>query len=143
MNIGKLHVVLVHFPIALAFAAGLAEVLWWWTRRDSFRQTGLYCLVLAAVGAIPTLITGLEAAEHGEFTGDYVRIVALHRNWAIAALVSSILATGLGLWRGPRLTGAWLTAYWALMGVVLASSTFAGHYGGVLVHGKDFLSNIF
>ncbi|MBM4045286.1 MAG: hypothetical protein FJ279_09245 [Planctomycetes bacterium] len=143
MNIGKLHVVLVHFPIALAFAAGLAEALWWWTRRDSFRQTGLYCLVLAALGAIPTVLTGLAPAEHGELTGDYVRIATVHRNWAITALVSSILAAGLGLWRGPRLTGRWLTAYWVLMAALLASITFAGHYGGVLVHGKDFLSNIF
>ena len=92
MNIGKLHVVLVHFPIALAIVAGMADLLWVTMRKDALRHTGFYCLVLAALSAVPAVITGVAEARSQQFVGDYVSIVVAHKWWGIAALAFSVLA---------------------------------------------------
>ncbi len=143
MNIGKLHVVLVHFPTALAIAACLADLLWVAMRKDVFRHAVFYCLVLAALSAGPAVITGLAAARSQQFVGDYVSIVVVHKWWGIAALAFSVLAAALRVIRWKRLDRWWLAAYCILMVAVVTSIALTGHYGGMLVHGKQFLSGLF
>jgi hypothetical protein len=48
MDFGKLHVVLVHFPIAFGLGAVAAEVIGLFVRRAFFRDAALYCLLAAA-----------------------------------------------------------------------------------------------
>ncbi len=143
MNIGKLHVLLVHFPIALAFCAVLADILWLVTRKDRFRDAGVYCLVLAAVSALPVVITGLAMARSQEFVGDYLSIVTTHKYLGITSFTIAALAAVIRLSCRQRLKGLWLIAYCVLILALAISIAFTGHYGGMLVHGKNFLSNIF
>ena len=56
MNIVKYHVLLVHFPIALGFCAVLADLLWLVTRKNRFRDAGIYCLILAAILVMDSLL---------------------------------------------------------------------------------------
>jgi len=143
MEIGKLHVVLVHFPIALAFSAILAEVLWLATRRHTFAEAGVYCLVLAAVSAVPVVITGLLVAKSMEFVGSEVSIVSAHKYWGIAALVFAVLSAIVRLVHRERPAKWWLIGYCASLVVLGVCMALAGHYGGMLVHGKNFLSSVF
>ena len=143
MNIGKLHVLLVHFPIALAFCAVLGDILWLVTRKDRFRDAGVYCLVLAAVSALPVVITGLAMARSQEFVGDYLSIVTTHKYLGITSFTIAALAAIIRLSCRQRLKGLWLIAYCVLILALAISIAFTGHYGGMLVHGKNFLSNIF
>ena len=84
MEIGKLHVLLVHFPIALALSAVLADFLLAITRKDYFRICGHYCLILAAIAIIPTAFTGdqLLDMEQSQLTPDYLSIAHTHRDLA-------------------------------------------------------------
>ncbi len=143
MNIGKLHVLLVHFPIALAFCAVLADILWLATRKDRFKDAGVYCLILAAVSALPVVITGLAMARSQEFVGDYLSIVTTHKYLGITSFTIAALAAIIRLSCRQRLKGLWLIAYCVLILALAISIAFTGHYGGMLVHGKNFLSNIF
>lgn len=142
MNAGKLHVLIIHFPIALALCALLADLLWLASRRQLFRHSGLYCLVLAALSAVPSVLTGMAAARSQEFVGSYVPIVASHQWWGIATLVVAVLAAAIRLVRHNRLRGRWLAAYGLLMTVLAVGVTLTGHSGGRLVHGKGFLSGL-
>ena len=55
------HVVLIHFPIAL-FLAGVAfDFAARWTKRASLATVAFYNIVIAAVFAVPVIITGLLA----------------------------------------------------------------------------------
>ena len=143
MNIGKLHVLIVHFPIALALCAALADILWLATRKDRFRDAGMYCLVLAAISAVPVVITGLAVAGGQEFVGDYLSIVTTHKYLGIISFVIAAFAAIIRLSCREKLKGLWLVAYCVLILALVVSIALTGHYGGMLVHGKNFLSNIF
>ncbi len=145
MSIGKLHVVIVHFPIALAFCAVLADLLWIVTRKDRFRDAGVYCLVLAAISGLPVVVTGLAVARARgpELVGDYVSIVTIHKYLGIASFIIAGLAAGIRLGCRQQLKRWWLVAYCILMPALVISIALTGHYGGMLVHGKNFLSGIF
>ncbi len=143
MNIGKFHVIIVHFPIALAFSAVLADLLWLATRKDTFSHAGKYCLVLAAISALPVVITGLDVAHTQQFVGEYISIVATHRYLGITSFVIAALAAGIRFRCRQPLKKWWLVGYCILMLALVVSIALTGHYGGMLVHGKNFLSNIF
>lgn len=139
MNVGKLHVLIIHFPMALAFAALLADLLWLVTRKEAFRHTALYCLLLAALSAVPAVITGLIVARAWEFGGDYGSILSAHKWWAIGSLAAAILAAATRLFCHNRPKGRVWVAYGILLVAFAGSIAVAGHYGGMLVHGKNFL----
>ncbi|HEC61224.1 MAG TPA: hypothetical protein ENI27_03105 [bacterium] len=143
MDIGKLHVLVIHFPIALAFCTLLADLLWLATRKDKFRYTGTYCLVLGAISGLPAVVTGLMVASGQEFVGDYLSILIAHKYWGIACFIAAILAAIVRLsWRN-KLKKWRVVIYGILVLAFVISAAQAGHYGGMLVHGKNFLSNIF
>jgi uncharacterized membrane protein len=145
MEIGKLHVILVHFPIALALSAVLADVLWAATRKDFFRISGMYCLTLAAIAVIPTVYTGWELLEIEQRTmvTDYLTIAHIHRACAITSLVLIIAATIIRHVRKNRLQSGWLAVYAILMVLITGFISATGHFGGMLTHGTDYLSGIF
>ena len=143
INIGKFHVLIVHFPIALGFCAVLADLLWLATRKDRFRDAGIYCLILAAISALPVVITGLAVARSQEFVGDYLSIVTTHKYLGITSFTIAALAAIIRLSCRQKLKGLWLVAYCVLILALVVSIAFTGHYGGMLVHGKNFLSGIF
>ena len=140
MNIGKLHVVIVHFPIALAVCAVLADLLWLATRKDSFKNAGMYCLGLAAISAFPVVITGLIKVWGRELGGGYL---FMHKYLGIASFVIAVLAAGLRLGCRQQMKKWWLVGYCVLMLALAICIALTGHYGGILVHGQDFLSDIF
>src|SRR5262245_22228828 len=60
-----LHVILIHFPIAMLFVGAAIELLaplFW--RRSSFRAAGRWMILVGALAAIPAVTTGLFAARH-------------------------------------------------------------------------------
>ena len=143
MDIGKLHVVMVHFPIALAVCAGLADLLWLITRKENFKNAGLYCLVLAAISAVPAVVTGLIKAGGKEFAGEYVAIAETHEHLGIACLVIAIVAAVIRLASHGQLKKWPLAGYCVLIIALVVGIAITGHYGGMLVHGKDLLSDVF
>ncbi len=143
MHIGRLHVVLVHFPIALACAAVLAEALRLVFRKEWFCRCALYCLTLAAIAAVPVVVTGLVTAGSQEFVGDYVSILVRHRFAGIASGVIALAAAGVRLSHTDHIQGWWRAAYCVLLALLLAGVALTGHSGGMLVHGKNYFSGIF
>ncbi len=138
MNIGELHVVIVHFPIALAVCAVLADLLWLATRKDIFKNAGMYCLVLAGISALPVVITGLIKGW-----GWQSGIVTAHKYLGITSFVIAVVAAGIRLGCREGMKKWWLVGYCILMLALVICIAITGHYGGMLVHGQDFLSDIF
>jgi uncharacterized membrane protein len=134
--IGKLHPLLVHFPIALVLAAAGAEIVAIRTRRASWRAVAVANLRAgAAMGAL-TLIAGwvLATAPFIEATP----ALALHR-WtgvtAVAATIGAALAS-----RGSHVQSHRSQVLYriALFGAA-ALVAITGHLGAALVWGTDFL----
>ena len=139
MALHKFHVLLVHFPIALAMAAVLGDILWAGIRKDFFRGAGFYCLLLAAVAAIPTVVTGDMHLDAKGYTGDFATLAETHGNFGIASMCVLIAAAGLRAIRKNQPKGWWLGAYVVLIAAVAVLIALTGYYGGDLSHGVGYL----
>lgn len=146
---GRMHAMVVHFPIALLFAA-LAFEAWAWLRapRTAEPRVGpasphaLPCLLLAALGAIVAAWFGwLNAAHEGQRDSD--PLVFWHR-WlgvGVASLATlTLLSTAVGRWFKARWT-AGLFRVGVFASTVLVA--IGGHLGGSLVYGEDYLFAVF
>jgi uncharacterized membrane protein len=134
MALGKFHVVLVHFPIALALAAVLGDVLWIIWRKDFFRSAALYCLLLAALAAIPTVITGDMHLDEQSYIGHMQSIAEKHQDFGIASMCVLIAAGLVRTLRRNNPRGWWLGAYVLLIVAVAVLISLTGYYGGHLSH---------
>jgi hypothetical protein len=130
--LGRFHLLLLHFPIALLIAAGIAEVLAWRTSRVP-SSIVLFCVTLAALAVVPTVGFGWLHAEAGNGVG--MRL-SLHR-WVGMATGAWVLVTAVLMWRDEvRGTRSWLARVALGLAVVLVSAT--AHFGGMLAHGREF-----
>ena len=134
--IGKLHPLLVHFPIALVLAAAGAEIVAIGTRRPSWRAMAVANLRAgAAMGAL-TLIAGwvLATAPFVEATPS----LAWHR-WTGVTAVAATFGAALASRRSHVQSRRSLVVYrGALFGAAVLVA-IAGHLGAALVWGPDFL----
>lgn len=133
--LGEQHVAIIHFPIALTIAALVAEAIALITRKPAFAHAARFCIVIAALGAIAAVVSGLQAfREHAPGDPDY-DILKLHRLFGLitfpvivaAAVVSEIGHIGRNKW-----------VLWSYRLVLLAAAVlvaFTGYYGGLFVHG--------
>ena len=143
---GRLHPLLVHFPIALGLVAAGCE--WWRTvsRRDGMSPLTLPILWIAAAGAAGSTLTGWVNAAF-ERANDSSDELALHR-WLATA--TAALFVVLAYWcqglardtaRGAAGAGRVVVFRWAvLVGAVMMSAS--GHIGGGLVHGSEYFTEV-
>lgn len=144
---GRLHPLLVHFPIALGLVAVGVE---WWrslSRRQGLSPLTFPLLAIAAVSAVFSTASGWMNANF-EYGGDDSSTLALHR-WIGTG--TSVLLVALTWWcwlvsvelaKGGAAALASLGSFrWAaLVGGIAVSVT--GHLGGDLVHGEGYLTKV-
>lgn len=126
---GRLHMVLVHFPVALLLAA--AALACWPRRRPDHEAASGWCLVLGLAGALGAAGTGWVLGEleaPGRASAD---TFWWHRAGGLLTTAAALLAWLSG--RRPALRRAALLVAAALAGVT-------GHLGGELVHGPGYLT---
>ena len=134
--IGRLHPLLVHFPIGLVLIAAVAEVVAMTTGRWDWRAVAVGNVRAGAVFAIGAAIAGwcLGSSPGMETTSS----LEWHR-WlgtiAAVAVFGAALATAGGRGRSPLALWVYrITLFWAAALVAVT-----GHLGGLLVWGADFL----
>ena len=132
--VGRTHLLLLHFPIAVLFAVLVLEVALRKTpvEKKSTVMTGL--LFVGAVGSLVAMSTGLIYAQAEDFHGHELVLLGQHRVGGIVATVLAMAA--FAAHRRADLRYAYLGALVAACGAV----TFAGHRGGELVHGEGYLT---
>jgi hypothetical protein len=133
--LGKFHLVLVHFPIALLVAAAVAELWSVWHRSRLPSPAVRFCLALGAVSAVVVVGLGWLYALGGAGAGS-PGLLTLHRWFGTTA---AALAAVAALWSEQDARGGvrgWSTRVFLFGAVLLVG--FTGHFGGLMVHGKDF-----
>jgi uncharacterized membrane protein len=134
--IGRLHPLLVHFPIGLVLMAAAAEGVAMTTGLSSWRTVALTNVRAGAVFAIGAAIAGWRLASSPGI--EATSSLEWHR-WlgALAALavLGAALATAGARGRSPFAMWVYrITLFWAAALVAVT-----GHIGGLLVWGADFL----
>jgi uncharacterized membrane protein len=134
--IGRLHPLVVHFPIALILVAAAAELVAMATHRPKWHTVAVANVRAGAVFAAGSAVAGwlLASSRIVEASPSLEWHRWLGASAAIAAIGAAVATAGADD-SSPRLLGVYrLTLFWAaaLVGV-------AGHFGAVLVWGPDFL----
>lgn len=128
--LGRLHPLLVHLPIGMLTALAVLEIA---ALRPRFRPAAAsagYLLALAAPLAVVTAICGWLLSLGGGYDAT---LLAWHK-WlgtgtAVAAVVAALC------YRGGK-----TAAYRATLFVAVSLLLVAGHLGGSLTHGSDYLT---
>jgi uncharacterized membrane protein len=129
----RLHAALNDLPIALLLVAVMFDVVAAVTKRQSFRQIGVWTMLVGAVGGAVAVLSGLQAEEHISHGDAVHRVMETHEQLGLITLgVFGVLT----LWRivrerrmGPRERALSLVFSLGGVGVLVAT----GVYGGKLV----------
>ncbi|BCS35170.1 hypothetical protein TBR22_A43970 [Luteitalea sp. TBR-22] len=140
--LGRLHPIVVHFPIALLTVAAVIEGLHVLRRRPLPSEAGTYCLAFGVAGAVASVLLGTLNAGHQTVTGEAA--VALGRHQVMGWISTFAAAAALGAGQMVR-RAAGARHVVAYVGLVLATSAVVGatgHMGGGLVYGEDYLTGV-
>jgi mono/diheme cytochrome c family protein len=134
--LGRFHILVIHFPIALLTAAALAELFAVWRRNQVPAAAVRLGVLLGAGSAVAAVTLGWLHADIGGHGSAANGILGLHR-WL--GTIAGIWALGLVLvterdrWRGER-SILFRMLLWSGTALVIG----AAHFGGLLVHGERF-----
>jgi len=133
--LGKLHPMVVHFPIAMLIAAAFAEVMSLVTGRYFFAHAARFCAIF---GGLSALVAGLLGWFFGGFRlVDADWIMTTHRWVGTAAVIWAVLVAALTFAVHRGATGRWETCYRLTLFVGAGLVSAAGFFGGALVYGLD------
>lgn len=137
--LGRLHPLLVHFPIGLIVVAGFLELLAVKQRKSGLRDGIRALLWIGAISAVVSAGAGWLLAETGGYAGE---TLDYHKWTAIATAVLGLIV----VWLHRRadqssLPGAW-KPYRIVLALCLIVLTVAGHLGASLTHGSDYLTSV-
>jgi uncharacterized membrane protein/mono/diheme cytochrome c family protein len=133
--LGRFHLLFVHFPIALVLAAVVGEFLSWRRGTRELSAPVGFCLALAAVAVVPTVVFGWFHAASGNGIGS-PQLLSLHR-WLGTLAGTWVLITALCAGRDVRCGVRSRSGRFTLIvAAVLVAVT--AHAGGLLTHGRDF-----
>jgi len=129
--LGRFHPLLVHLPIGILLLAVLFAWLGRWQHFQHLKAVVPFALLMGTLGAVFSCITGYLLSLSGEYD---LLMLNQHRNLGIAVAVWGVLLLLLQKSTLNRKFGAMLQ----LVLLILVST--AGHWGGSLTHGSDYLT---
>ena len=133
---GRVHILALHFPIALTMLVPLLEVL---TRTRFLNELNVAIyplLLLAALSSASVSVLGFMLAQGDGTSG---KLIIEHMRGGIITsilLVATVLLKAMYLQKSGIALQA---AYFITLGCGLLSLISTSHYGASLVHGEDFL----
>ena len=135
---GKLHVVMIHFPIALIPFAGLAEIFYLIRRKPLWVEVAKVSFLSGVVAAFIAATMGWIAADLSNYPDSLESILLTHR-WlgVFTAILAAVGAGLLYLTPGLEKTKCWLRPVVILSLSLLVLIT--AHFGGSLIYGPDYL----
>ena len=137
--LGRLHPLMVHFPIGLLVVALILELYSWKKTDQDFRSGKYVILLIGAVSAIAAAAFGLLLKDQDDYVSNTLNI----HQWS--GIVSALLSVGTFYFfhlSGKSSTNKLLTVYRALLVFTVVGVTIAGHYGSSLTHGPDYLTEV-
>ena len=121
--IGRLHPLIVHLPIGI-FLFAFALILFQRFRRIEIEAVISFALLIGSISAVAACIAGWILAQSGEYDAD---LVFKHQWTGIATAAIGFAAYFIKPFRS------------ILTVATVAVLAVAGHYGGNLTHGEDYL----
>jgi uncharacterized membrane protein/YHS domain-containing protein len=136
--IGKLHPLVVHFPIAFIPLVLFMELYTTCKRREPFASTRVI-LPLAALSALAAASLGWVDAMHANYPEDLQTTLFRHRWAGVTTAVIAVAAAvmqHLSQFGGKRRD----ITYGILLGLACVLVAVTGHLGATLIYGADYFA---
>lgn len=133
-GLSHLHPILVHFPIALIFAAVFTYFLGSLLKSDEFLVTAKWTLFLGTLGAVAAVGSGFLAEEAVSMTGEVSEIFEWHERMAFVTLLLALTACAWGFLAKVYFPGKGKKAFFLLLVILGFCLMMTGYLGGQLVY---------
>ena len=130
--LGRLHPLIVHFPVGLLCVAFLLEVVDWFRKSTTLRATVTALLWIGAISSVVAVIFGFILINQEDYAGKGVTI----HQWSGLATMGLSVLTVFALRSGRT------SIFRSLLTLTVVGVSVAGHYGALLTHGEDYLSSV-
>jgi uncharacterized membrane protein len=134
---GRFHPMVLHLPIGLLFIASVIEVLSRFRRFKRYKPAVGLTLLLGAASAAVTAVLGYMLAQSGEYGED---LLFVHQWSGFAVVVISVMAFLLHQRSQTKTSSKLHKAYILAMCLTVIAVLAAGHFGGSLTHGSEYLT---
>ena len=133
--IGRMHPLLVHFPIGILSLAVLMEFWRILFNKKELEKAALFSLYVGFFASILAGFSGYLLSQDGGYSAD---TLTPHRWAGISLVVLNILAIVLKtVFRNEKWS---LRLYILTLVILLGVVLYTGHLGGTLTHGSDFFN---
>ncbi|MHA4807420.1 DUF1549 domain-containing protein [Flavitalea flava] len=130
--LGRLHPMIVHFPVGLLYVAFLFEIIARKQKTVRYQSSIKILTITGALSAMVAVVLGLLLSNAETYGSD---ALPLHQ-WSGIATMLLACATAWLYKKNYRKMPA------VLLGFTVVGVTFAGHFGGQLTHGEDYFSSV-
>lgn len=138
--LGRLHPLIVHFPIGLLIVGLILELFTLNKKNRELRSAIHIVLTIGVASAVLAAVLGWLLEEQDDYSGS---VLTLHKWSGIATAVLSVTALLLHRYIFTRQRWHLVRAYRATLITTVVGVTVAGHFGAALTHGPDFLTSVF
>ena len=133
--IGRLHPLILHFPIVLIILALLFEVAGRFYRLKTGDNTVMVLLIAATLSSLISIAAGFFLFASGEYSGNLME----RHFWAGTITGAGIFFT-LAMFYIYRSTSRFYYVYFGCLLTSNAAVAYASHLGGSITHGQDYLT---
>jgi uncharacterized membrane protein len=136
--LGRLHPLMVHFPIGLLVVALILEIVSWRKKDKSFHSGIKIILIIGSASAVLSCCFGLLLKSQD----DYNSSTLTFHQWT--GITTAVLALGALFFfkRSDKNNERLLTAYRSFLIFSVVGVIIAGHLGASLTHGADYLTEV-
>ncbi len=128
--LGRLHPMIVHFPIGLLVVALIMEMIG--RKKKNYRDAIKAVVVIGTISSVLAVVMGLMLANAEDYGG---AVKDIHQWTGIATMVLAGF-TSYAYMRMSRQMQIFLLT------LTVVGVTVAGHYGASLTHGEDYLTSV-
>lgn len=133
--IGRLHPLILHFPIVLIILALLFEVAGRYCHWKTGENTVVVILIAAALSAFVSIAAGFFLFASGEYSGKL-----MERHFWAGAITGAAIFFTIGVFFIYRSTARFYYLYFGGLLFSNAAVGYASHLGGSITHGQHYLT---
>jgi len=137
--LGRLHPMVVHFPIAFLIFAAILEIFTFKKFDSKFRPAIQLLVWIGAVSAVMAAGFGWLLADSDGIEGE---LLDLHQQVGIATAILSLLVLFFLQKISKEQKSKQILVYRSFLFIAAVGVSVTGHFGASLTHGEDFLTEI-